>query len=345
MQSDHLAPGAESAISPGVRLRRAREARGESVHEAAFAIKLSPRQIEALENDDFAALPGMAFVRGFARNYARYLGLDAAPLLDGIERLAGADQPDLSPIRNADGDLPSGGGGRRGSFPAGAVVAVLLVLLGVGWYFDWFRTEPPAALELQTEPAPAFAPAPTERDNAASASSEPVAAPALAPLAPAETSAPAAAAGNPVANPPSAGASAQASAPASSAPAGVISPAGASAPAGPDALAGAAVPAPVSAPAAAPASSDAAAAAPDESAGGNRLSFRFGGDSWIEVRDASGTILHSGTNRAGSSRVVQGTPPFRLVVGNSANVVLEQDGKAVDLAAHTRGSVARLTLP
>ena len=84
MQSDHLAPGAESAISPGVRLRRAREARGESVHEAAFAIKLSPRQIEALENDDFAALPGMAFVRGFARNYARYLGLDAAPLLDGI---------------------------------------------------------------------------------------------------------------------------------------------------------------------------------------------------------------------------------------------------------------------
>ena len=91
MQSDHLAPGAESAISPGVRLRRAREARGESVHEAAFAIKLSPRQIEALENDDFAALPGMAFVRGFARNYARYLGLDAAPLLDGIERLAGAE--------------------------------------------------------------------------------------------------------------------------------------------------------------------------------------------------------------------------------------------------------------
>jgi len=235
MQSDHLAPGTESAASPGVRLRRAREARGESVHEAAFAIKLSPRQIEALENDDFAALPGMAFVRGFARNYARYLGLDAAPLLDGIGRLAGADQPDLSPIRNADGDLPSGGGTRRGSFPAGAVVAVLLVLLGVGWYFDWFRT---------SAAAPGEAPPATE-----------------------------------------------------------------------------------------------------EGAGGKRLSFRFGGDSWIEVRDASGTILHSGTNRAGSSRVVQGTPPFRLVVGNSANVVLEQDGQAVDLAAHTRGSVARLTLP
>lgn len=340
MQSDHLAPGTESAASPGVRLRRAREARGESVHEAAFAIKLSPRQIEALENDDFAALPGMAFVRGFARNYARYLGLDAAPLLDGIERLAGADQPDLSPIRNADGDLPSGGGTRRGSFPAGAVVAVLLVLLGVGWYFDWFRTEPPAALELQTEPAPAFAPAPTEAGSAASSSSEPVAAPALAPLAPAETSAPAVAPGNAAANSAVLGASVAGTM--GTVPTDSGAPASTSPAAAPGAPASIAPPALASTSAAAPAEVPPAA---EEGVGGKRLSFRFGGDSWIEVRDASGTILHSGTNRAGSSRVVQGTPPFRLVVGNSANVVLEQDGQAVDLAAHTRGSVARLTLP
>ena len=54
--------------------------------------------------------------------------------------------------------------------------------------------------------------------------------------------------------------------------------------------------------------------------------------------------LALGTNRAGSTRSVQGTAPFTLVVGNAANVTLEQDGKAVDLAAHVRGSVARLTL-
>ena len=119
MQSDHLAPGTESAASPGVRLRRAREARGESVHEAAFAIKLSPRQIEALENDDFAALPGMAFVRGFARNYARYLGLDAAPLLDGIERMGAPTSPIC--LRSATPTaicLPAGPGGVAVSLPA-----------------------------------------------------------------------------------------------------------------------------------------------------------------------------------------------------------------------------------
>jgi len=45
-------------------------------------------------------------VRGFMRNYARYLGLDAAPLLEAVQRLAADDAPDLSPIRNADGQTP-----------------------------------------------------------------------------------------------------------------------------------------------------------------------------------------------------------------------------------------------
>src|SRR5690606_17497778 len=97
--------------------------------------------------------------------------------------------------------------------------------------------------------------------------------------------------------------------------------------------------------AASPAALAAAHASPATTASGSGpLSFRFGADSCVEVRVASGTIRHSVTNRAGSTRSVQGTAPFTLVVGNAANVTLEQDGKAVDLAAHVRGSVARLTL-
>lgn len=307
MQSENPLAGADRLSSPGARLRSARETRGESVHEVAFAIKLSPRQVEALENDDFAALPGMAFVRGFARNYARYLGLDAAPLLAGIEGLAGAGAPDLSPIRNADGDLPAGGGGRRGPFPAGMVVVALLVLLGVGWYFDWFRTEPPRVADLQVESAPVFVPAPAEP--------APVFAPAQETKVPVE----------PAVAPPTT--ASDASAPAGSAVPASLPPAAAEQ--GVVAEAAPAVEAPP----------------PSAAAGGGQLSFRFGADAWIEVRDSAGTILHSGTNRAGSTRMVQGTPPFRLIVGNSANVVLEHDGKPVELATHTRGSVARLTLP
>lgn len=326
MQSENLAPptSADLSSSPGSRLRRAREARGQSVHEVAFALKLSPRQIEALERDDFAALPGMAFVRGFMRNYARYVGMDAAPLLDEVQRLAGAGSPDLSPIRNADGDLPSGGSPRRGSFPSGLVVVVLLVLVAAGWYFDWFQTEPGSSASSQNvELTPSFAPAPMQ------------------PIEPATMPAPSGGSATTGAEagaqtPPDGVAGEQAAAGGD----GVPSPADAVPPVAPD---GAVAAAQAEVAAVAPAD---AAAGPEAAAPvvGNQLSFSFAADSWVEVRDGAGSILHSGTNRAGSSRTVQGTPPFALVVGNAASVTLEFNGQPVDLAAHVRGSVARLTL-
>ena len=65
--------------SPSTRarwLRMAREAAGLSIDAVAQQLKLAPRQVKALEDDDFAELPGRTFVRGFVRNYARLLRLD-----------------------------------------------------------------------------------------------------------------------------------------------------------------------------------------------------------------------------------------------------------------------------
>lgn len=328
LQSENLAAVAEAISSPGALLRRAREARGESVHEVAFALKLSPRQVDALERDDFDALPGMAFVRGFMRNYARYVGLDATPLLDAVQRLAGQGSPDLSPIRNADGDLPAGGSRRRGSFPAGAVVLVLLAMLATGWYFDWFRTENAPSSETLVEPAPNFAPAPSEPAAPQSAIQ-------LAPPQPVVIESAADAQG----------VVGSAEAEMSEAAAVADSATGAQLAGAADVAAAVPAAAAAASTATAAATGSAPAAAPVELPNGaGQLNFRFGADSWVEVRDASGAILHSGTNRAGSTRSVQGTAPFTLVVGNAASVTLEHDGKPVDLAAHIRGSVARLTL-
>jgi cytoskeleton protein RodZ len=72
--------------------------------------------------------------------------------------------------------------------------------------------------------------------------------------------------------------------------------------------------------------------------------FRFAGPSWVEVRDASGAVIYSGTNGPGSSRAVQGKPPFAIVVGNARDVKLEYQGKPFDLVPHIRVSVARLTV-
>ena len=58
-----------------------RRNQGLSLGDIARQLKLSVRQIEALERDDYASFSGPVFVRGFLRNYAKLLHLDPEPLL------------------------------------------------------------------------------------------------------------------------------------------------------------------------------------------------------------------------------------------------------------------------
>ena len=80
------AGGASAAVSLGRSLAEARKARGLSIAEVAQAIKFSPRQIEAIESDDFGKLPGATIVRGFIRSYAKLLRLDPTVLLTMFDR-------------------------------------------------------------------------------------------------------------------------------------------------------------------------------------------------------------------------------------------------------------------
>ena len=72
-------------MSVGPRLRVAREARSMSVADAAQALKLGPKQVEALEAENWGALPGNTMIRGFVRNYARLLNLDSEPLMRALD--------------------------------------------------------------------------------------------------------------------------------------------------------------------------------------------------------------------------------------------------------------------
>ena len=72
----------------GETLRTTRENLGLSVSDVASQIKLSERQIRALEADDYAHLPNIAFVRGFVRSYAKMLRLDAVSLLASMPQTA-----------------------------------------------------------------------------------------------------------------------------------------------------------------------------------------------------------------------------------------------------------------
>ena len=74
-------------------LREARENKGLSLEEAQAKTRISVRYLTALENGQYSALPTPVHVRGFLRNYARFLGLEPQPLLDRYGASAGQDMP------------------------------------------------------------------------------------------------------------------------------------------------------------------------------------------------------------------------------------------------------------
>jgi len=168
------APGGEAAPAAGFgrALAQARTARGLGLAEVAARLRLHPRQVTALEEERFDALPEAPFVRGFVRNYAKELHLDPGPLLAALERAAPARElkaPPASAVTQADARRLSIERGSRSAVIGGGLG--LLVVLGV---IGWFAAQRPAlpAPEapqaartdspppVATEPAPAAAVAP-----------------------------------------------------------------------------------------------------------------------------------------------------------------------------------------
>jgi len=60
----------------GQYLRSAREAMGIDLRDAAQQTRISVNFLSALEEEDFSKLPGEIFVKGFLKNYGRFLQLD-----------------------------------------------------------------------------------------------------------------------------------------------------------------------------------------------------------------------------------------------------------------------------
>ena len=67
---------AEKTESIGQALKAARLAQVMSVQDIARQLRLSEKQIEAIENDDHSKFPNQIFLRGFIRNYAKLVRED-----------------------------------------------------------------------------------------------------------------------------------------------------------------------------------------------------------------------------------------------------------------------------
>jgi cytoskeleton protein RodZ len=183
MSEDDLSPAdraaARLASEPppsgcGARLAWERERAGVTVNDVAARLRLHPKQVRAIENEDLAALPEPAYVRGFVRSYARMLGIDAAPLLAELDlRNAPTSESvvdgmttygDYSPVRAAAQESAS----QR--LVIGLAVIGLVALGIIGWFATRERASP-VAVPVAVSVAPASA-------GSAQPAFEPAAAPA-----------------------------------------------------------------------------------------------------------------------------------------------------------------------
>jgi len=107
-------------------LRQARERLGLSLDEAERTTRIRAHHLEALERDEFEALPSPVQARGFLKNYADYLGLDAQRLLDAYTaggRSARAATRPTAAVRRTEVQVR-----RRGWLSADLVVAATIAL-------------------------------------------------------------------------------------------------------------------------------------------------------------------------------------------------------------------------
>ena len=80
-------------------------------------------------------------------------------------------------------------------------------------------------------------------------------------------------------------------------------------------------------------------------ADGDILQVTFTDNSWLEVRDASGTVLFSGVKQAGETLQLATLSSFDIAIGNAAAVKLSYNSAPVDLTPHTsNGNAAMLQL-
>lgn len=72
----------EVVPTPGGYIREQRQRRGLSVEQLAVATKIPASSLRLLEDDDFGALPGPVFVKGFLRCCTRALGLPSETVME-----------------------------------------------------------------------------------------------------------------------------------------------------------------------------------------------------------------------------------------------------------------------
>lgn len=173
MTDEAQGPG-EATLFPktvGERLRDARLALKLDLADIAQRTRVPLRHLQAIEEGDYSGLPTPTYAVGFARAYARTVGVDevevAREVRGGSEATVAARRPEYQPYDIEDiPRTPS-----RGVMMATIIAAVVVLAAALAWY-NWFRggtggdDAPVAAYTPEASPsAAASAPPPAAVTN------------------------------------------------------------------------------------------------------------------------------------------------------------------------------------
>lgn len=137
---------------PGAQLRRKREAAGVSLQNIADQTLISVFRLQALEDQDFGRVGGAAYVTGYARSYAKVIGVDSAPYVQAFEAMLSAEAREEEALV-ADTLRPP----RRTPSPVAIAVAVLtlfaLLAAAIGLW-QWISSDGDLSEVRDTSVAP-----------------------------------------------------------------------------------------------------------------------------------------------------------------------------------------------
>lgn len=314
--SENVETTISSAENLGAMLRKAREARGLSLQDVSNSLRFSVKQIEALENSAFELFPDAMMTRGFIRSYAKYLEIDAEPLLAVYRSSSGEDsQKKVIAIKSSMRPVELS----HESWPwlkyILATIVVLLFLLAWMIYVEFM----PHQSETSAETGAAIEDVQQSTEN-----SIPLPPPALP-----EAALPAAERVSDVNVGELTGEVVQDSAATQAT----------------DSASSLSAKIPAENPAAPPAADNTASSSAGVSASSSKtISFSFTGQSWVSVKDKTGKVIYEKLGQAGAQETLTAAPPLTLVIGNATVTAVQVSGQPVDLSSNIKNNVARITL-
>jgi len=122
--------------SVGERLHQARESMGLSIGDVSSLLHISDEYVHALENNQFDVIPAPIYVKGYIRNYAQLVQIDAEALVQGYMQFtqdSGGEARSSEELVSLSPELPKGLELRWIGF--GALILVLVIV------FVTFSTE------------------------------------------------------------------------------------------------------------------------------------------------------------------------------------------------------------